>query len=444
MKIEFIKRGAATRLILLFAGWSTDTRYYSGCDVDGWDIAVVSDYRDMSMLVLPPQYDTVYIFAYSLGVWAASQCNLKAAARIAVCGSGLPVSDEYGIPVSVYNATADGLTAESLKKFHRRMAGDRATLKRIESILPESPDIETLKEELYAIADYQQKATSAPELKWDKVYIAKQDRIFPEDNLDRYWNDYPGVEKIKVDSSHAIDICQIIKDVLPNPASIGEGFSLATDTYKENAIVQYEICKRIGEIVSRKLSERNLEVRSLLEIGVGRGLLTAVWQNLVAPAHATYVDLLAMPKFGIAEDENYVVGDAEEWLKKSNEKYDLILSASAIQWFADPVGFIQTVKEHLNPGGFAVVSTFVKGNLFELDAIRPCPIIYKAADDYKAIPDVETEEWESTLRFPSARAMMMHLRLTGVSPRRKASSVALTCLPKELTYRPLILVIDKK
>ncbi|MDE6480528.1 MAG: DUF452 family protein [Muribaculaceae bacterium] len=439
MKIEFIKRGAATRLILLFAGWSTDSRYYSDCIVDGWDTAVVSDYRDMSFPDIPEQYSTIYIFAYSLGVWAASKCNLKAAARVAICGSGLPVSDYMGIPVSVFDATADGLTAESLIKFHRRMAGNRATIARISPLLPCSPDVKALQEELYAIAA--DKNSIESECKWDRAYIAVNDRIFPVENLERYWNCHFETVKVKINSSHAADISQIIKEVIPNTDAIGAGFSSATRTYNGKAIVQREICVEIGGIISRELAGRNHNIWSLLEIGVGQGMLTEVWQKLLNPTYATFVDLLPTPKFGVVDEEEYILADAEEWLKDTSAKFDVILSASTIQWFADPVGFIQTVKDHLNPGGFAVISTFVKGNLHQLDAVRPCPLIYHTADEYKEIPDVTVEEREQTLTFSSPREMLMHLRHTGVSPRRSSSSVPLTSLPTELTYRPLILII---
>ena len=148
MKIEFIKRGAATRLILIFAGWSTDARYYNDCVADGWDTAVVSDYRDLTMPPLPKQYATVYVFAYSLGVAAAALCGVKASVRIAVCGSTVPVSDLYGIPSAIFQGTLDGLDERSLAKFHLRMAGDRRRYDEIAGRLPVSPDVAVLKEEL--------------------------------------------------------------------------------------------------------------------------------------------------------------------------------------------------------------------------------------------------------------------------------------------------------
>ena len=440
MKIEFIKRGAATRLILLFAGWSTDARYYSDCVIDGWDTAVVSDYRDLSMPDLPQQYSTIYVFAYSLGVWAASRCNLKAAAKIAICGSLVPVSDDFGIPEAIFKATADGLTAESLKIFHRRMAGDRASMQRIDSRLPDSPDISALKDELLAIAEGQGQKESV--CRWDKAYIATKDRIFPVDNLDRYWDMHPETVKVKINSSHAIDISQIIKDVVPNLAAIEEGFSSAVATYNANALVQEEICRRMGEIIAGIIAEISPSIHSLLEIGAGQGLLTETWRRILRPSKATFVDLLPMPNFGVSENDEYIVADAEEWLRNSSAKYDVILSASTIQWFADPVGFIRTVRQHLNPGGFAVISTFAKGSLHELDSIRPCPLIYRTAKEYKEIPGINVEEWDRTLTFSSPREMLMHLRLTGVTPRRASSPVPLTALPTKLTYRSLILIIE--
>lgn len=319
------------------------------------------------------------------------------------------------------------------------MAGDRATFNRIEASLPYSPDVKALKEELYAIAADTEVGES--DWRWDRAYIASNDRIFPVENLARYWERYPDTVIVKINSSHAVDIAQIIKETIPDTCAIGESFSSAIHTYNDKAIVQKEICNKFGEIITRELSEININIESLLEIGVGQGLLTEVWQKLLNPSHASFVDLLPMPGFGVAENEEYIVADAEEWLKNSSNNYDVILSASAIQWFADPIGFIRTVKDHLNPGGFAVISTFIKGNLYQLDEIRPCPLIYHTAEEYKAIPGVIVEEWEQTLKFSSSREMLMHLRYTGVSPRRSSSFIPLTSLPTELTYRPLILII---
>ena len=453
MKIEFIKRGAATRLILIFAGWSTDARYYNDCVFDGWDTAVVSDYREMTMPSIPDQYATVYVFAYSLGVAAASLCGIPAAVRIAICGSPKAVSDCFGIPEAVYAGTLDGLSERSLMKFHLRMAGDKATYESIRDRLPQTPDITGLKEELSCIRTAVKGLMTDANLNFDRVYLAEADRIFPYANLKAYWEGYGKASVVALQAPHAIDMHSIITDSLPDCEAIGGGFAKAGATYNKSAVIQKEIGCKMGEMLSRLVVEDGFSPRSLLEIGVGQGLLTQVWRDVVVPRKATYIDLADMPTFGIAPEEHYLKTDAERWLERSAERFDLILSASTIQWFADPIRFMSSLKSHLNPGGIAVISTFVKGNLRELDKVRPCPMIYRTVDDYMSSTDCVVEIWERTLTFKSVKDMLMHLRLTGVNPKKSpfqknnrsqdgvGMMMKLTALPVQLTYCPVIMVV---
>ncbi|MDE5847950.1 MAG: DUF452 family protein, partial [Muribaculaceae bacterium] len=211
MKIEFIKRGAATRLILIFAGWSTDSRYYNDCVFDGWDTAVVCDYRDMTLPPLPSQYSTVYVFAYSLGVAVSAFCGVAATAMIAICGSLEPVSDQFGIPETVYQGTLAGLSEKSLAKFHLRMAGDRDRLAEIAGRLPSSPDLEVMKEELGHIRSAALSGQRSKDIKFDRVYLAEDDRIFPYANLYDFWNQRNDASIVSLKASHAVDMARIIR-----------------------------------------------------------------------------------------------------------------------------------------------------------------------------------------------------------------------------------------
>ena len=171
------------------------------------------------------------------------------------------------------------------------------------------------------------------------------------------------------------------------------------------------------------------------------------------PRKAIYIDLAEMPTFGIAPEERYLETDAELWLERSDERFDLIVSASTIQWFADPIRFMSSLKSHLNPGGIALISTFVKGNLHELDKVRPCPMIYRTVEDYMSSTDCVAEIWERTLTFESVKDMLMHLRLTGVNPKKSSfrknnqsqdgagMMKKLTAFPVQLTYCPMIMVV---
>lgn len=445
MKIEYIKRGAATRLIIIFAGWSTDTRFYKDCTFDGWDTAIVSDYSDLILPEIPKQYSSIYLFAYSLGVWAASVSKINATVKVAICGTPLPVSDEYGIPELIFKGTADRLSAKSLDKFHLRMAGNRLDFERLKSLLPVRPNIDNLKQELYAILHLSEN-TVCTDYKWNRAYIANADNIIPTSNQTNYWNQINETESIVIDSSHFTDISTIIIECIPNLYSIGEGFAHAASTYRFHATVQSEICIRIGEILKEKLANIN-HIDSLLEIGPGNGLLTDEWCKYIKPDKATYVDLYELKSFGKASDERYILSDAEKWIESTDEKFDIILSASAIQWLANPIRFVEIVRQHLKPGGIAILSTFTKGNIKELDTVRTSPIIYHTVDEYKSIGNIETESWKRTLHFESSREMLLHLKRTGVKPlsTQKCSTyvrpLPLSSLPTNLTYTPLILTL---
>ena len=75
MKVEFIHKAKEnSRLILIFTGWSAEPRLYANVSHDTWDVAVVYDYSDLTLpdAVLDGYY-TVYVFAWSLGVFAAER-----------------------------------------------------------------------------------------------------------------------------------------------------------------------------------------------------------------------------------------------------------------------------------------------------------------------------------------------------------------------------------
>ncbi len=49
MQIEYIVREDNTRLLLIFAGWSTDASAFGGLVCPGYDVAVLSGYTDLSV-----------------------------------------------------------------------------------------------------------------------------------------------------------------------------------------------------------------------------------------------------------------------------------------------------------------------------------------------------------------------------------------------------------
>lgn len=95
-------------------------------------------------------------------------------------------------------------------------------------------------------------------------------------------------------------------------------------------------------------------------------LFTHEYAPKVKAGSITFVDITATGPFDVADIEEYVVSDAELWIEKCERQYDMIVSASAIQWFADIPRFLHLCHERLRPGGVLAISTFTPGILRSL------------------------------------------------------------------------------
>ena len=146
------------------------------------------------------------------------------------------------------------------------------------------------------------------------------------------------------------------------------------------------------------------------------------------------------------------------------QNLDLIASASTVQWVADPAALITRLTRHLAPGGWLAISGFGRShfsNLTVLGSGAQAPS-YLDPHDWRAIlPDslhlhcVTSDTL--TLRFPTAIALLRHLRDTGVNAqargqwtkrsliefetRMQASQPG--CADLRLCYNPVILIAQK-
>ena len=117
-----------------------------------------------------------------------------------------------------------------------------------------------------------------------------------------------------------------------------------------------------------------------------------------------------------------------------------------IQWFADIPVFIQNAARLLQPDGIMAVSTFLPGNLSELDVLRPAPLLY---------PDVESltmafhkalviERNKIRMEFASRRHLLMHLKHTGVAgSQTNGTRLSPSADFSKLTYRPVYILATK-
>ena len=155
MNHEFVKRSDSKRLILIFAGWGMDANPFRHVSRPGYDTLVVWDYRDLYIdWSIVSDYGEIALIAWSMGVYAASMTihaiDHLITAKIAVNGTMTPVDNLCGIPEAIFEGTASTLDDRNLRKFFRRMCGDRATT---ELFMLAAPDrrIDELIDELRAI-----------------------------------------------------------------------------------------------------------------------------------------------------------------------------------------------------------------------------------------------------------------------------------------------------
>lgn len=457
MKLDFLHTEPDnTRLILVFTGWSTGPETGKRIDMPGWDVAVAHDFTELSLdTSFLDRYYTVYLFAWSLGVFAATRVlpPQRITAAFAINGTVNPVDDSFGISRAIYDGTAAGLDARNLLKFRLRMMSDRASYEAAvaENMFESAPDderIESLRRQLVSIRqDADSVRDDTHNMPWTRAYISRHDRIFTPENQKRAWSRDPDVETVELEEAHYVSLERIVRSVISDPSRVSVQFSKASHSYDTHAIAQYSAAMKLTALLGARNPKRHGRV---LEIGCGTGLFTREYAPVLEPSDATFVDITSTGPFGIAQKEEYIIEDAERWIERQSTQWDVILSASAIQWFADIPRFLQMCHDRLSEGGILAVSTFVPGNMEELDALRPSPLLYPRADQLKEWIDRDfrqTEVTEDSIRveFKSAREVLMHLKHTGVAGSAPSSSLKMSDMShlRSLTYRP-VYVIGRK
>lgn len=214
MKQVFIVKENNPKLVLFFAGWGMDEHVFYDHRPNRSDLMICYDYRSLSFdATLLAPYSSVYVVAWSMGVWAAEQIfingGLKKMHMVAYNGTPFPVSDDFGIASTVYQGTYDGLNEKTLSKFYKRMCGSISSMLEFEQRLPKR-SIEELKQELLTIKELSESNNIIGRCVWDKAIIGNNDRIFLSDNQRKAWNGY--AEVLYVDSAHYD--CSLLKKLV--------------------------------------------------------------------------------------------------------------------------------------------------------------------------------------------------------------------------------------
>lgn len=438
MKVDFLKKTeGCKRLLLVFNGWSVPVPSAENeYNLPGYDIAVVTDYRDFTLPEIEG-YREVVVLAWSLGVHAAELAlqatQLPLTLTIAVNGTPNPVSDTEGIPAEMFHLTAERLTEQSLSKFRRRMgAGDMPRGDR---------PLEELQIELYHFP------SEPVAFRWDYAIISSDDLIFPPENQRRAWEGR--TEIIEVVGPHMTDFHAILERLLINKEQVASRFTRGRETYSEAATVQQRIQDHLLELWLKHKGDR--EYNFVLEIGAGAGGFAGRYIPKIHPSHLILLDVAPGSEFVVKAD-----GEVE-MIWGESDFLSAVVCASTMQWFNSPAQFLIQTARSLEPGGLAVLSTFGPETFKELTECGVVPLPYRSEESLRRIipADLEILELHSgkiVKAFDTPMDALRHCRDTGVNARPSAVSVREIerRWPRRedgrvsLTFQPIYMILRKK
>lgn len=460
MRLDFLHNSDTDRLILIVAGWGSDAQTFSHISMHGWDVAVVSGFdAQLPDLSKVKDYSTVYLYAWSLGVWAT--CTLlthdfKPTKAFAINGTPTPYNDTAGIPCRIFDGTVTTLNDRNLYKFRVRMCGGMTNYRQVSTLFEHITDVESLKEQLTFVRKNNVQTTS---LQWDSAFIGDKDGIFPPENQEKAWEGKTKV--IKLEAPHYIDLQEIIRHTIIDVERVGKRFSRSLDTYDAHSHAQRLIAGRLSEFMQPFMPA---STGKAVEIGCGTGNFTREWSQRFVATEVTFIDLCDMPNFGVCGDERFLKGDAEVAMSRlaseESGRFSAIFSASTIQWFSNLPLFFKHCSKLLGADGFLAISTFAPGNLEELQSLRPDHLQYPTVEQLEEMiseffGEVKVSEEKIELEFSTPLEVFRHLQLTGVTTsgsrratvselRRFADNYPMNVRGRyPLTFRPIYILAKR-
>lgn len=191
MNKRWLNKQGNKSCILYFNGWAEDENAVKHLDTGTFDICMFNDYNPVSPIDEKiNEYSTIYLVAWSLGVWAAakslSQSQIKITKAIALNGTQQPIDISQGISPSVFKATLDTWNEKNRNKFNIRMMGGRKQYAQLINRIS-TREVENQKSELSNMLK-EVSSNKAVEINFDCALIGSNDLIFTPANQLNHWN----------------------------------------------------------------------------------------------------------------------------------------------------------------------------------------------------------------------------------------------------------------
>lgn len=200
---------------------------------------------------------------------------------------------------------------------------------------------------------------------------------------------------------------------------IRQAFQKALNDYDRHALIQQKMTINLVAHLQDYLPNGSLD--SVLELGCGSGMLSSLLQKQISADYWLFNDLCdvqAQLAEKLPQSFDFHCGDAEHFLFL--QQFDLIASASAVQWFHQPDAFIAHCKTGLKTNGLLAVATFGEDNLKEVRQITNIGLNYPTLFQWQTwlAKDFELlwcEDFKVILDFDTPLDVLKHLKYTGVT-----------------------------
>jgi malonyl-ACP O-methyltransferase BioC len=207
-------------------------------------------------------------------------------------------------------------------------------------------------------------------------------------------------------------------------------FSQAAATYDRHAGVQ----KEVARLLAARLADRE-GTGSILELGCGTGSYSLLLSDRFPQAKMKALDFsetmveAARMKIGTRPGVCFLCEDAEDFLQRADEHFDLITANATMQWFEDLDASLVRINRGLNRSGWFLASIFGRDTLGELkqglsallgrDVELPSGR-FPAIDDLNGqitrhFAKAELEEIRIVRGYGSLPELLHHIRNTGTA-----------------------------
>lgn len=155
-------------------------------------------------------------------------------------------------------------------------------------------------------------------------------------------------------------------DKMPDAAMIATAFHKNADTYDQHIVVQKRIVTQLAAAVALRHDQG---LARILDVGTGTGALLEKLHSRYPLARLTGIDvarnmcLLTRQKLASACQ---VVNGTAECLPFKSGVFDVVVSASVLQWVRDLSAALNEMRRVVRPGGEIRIAFFCDGSLSEL------------------------------------------------------------------------------